>query len=240
MDGAINTTAAAFVFGLITSLHCVLMCGPLICALVPFNVQGKQLHIGALIYQIMRVCSYTAIGALLGGFGKQIATFVESDTAHVFPWLLVALLFFIGFGLEKWFPQPRFFGKWVGAIQRRFMPRNPYVRYAFTGLLTPLLPCGPLYMIFGVCLLAGDVAKGAGFMAAFGLGTVPLLMVLHLQYTMISRKWLTLKMPLIRRGVALLTASLLMMRLCADVKIEPTTGADAAGSEVKKKCPMCP
>lgn len=235
----INTTAAAFIFGLITSLHCVLMCGPLLCALMPINPQSGKVNWGASLYQGMRVLSYTLIGALLGGFGKRISVFLESETAHIFPWILVALLFFIGFGLERWFPQPKFFGRLVSAAQRKFMPKNAYARYAFTGLLTPLLPCGPLYMIFGVCLLSGSAAQGAQFMAAFGLGTVPLLMLVHLQYTAISRKWLNNRMPLIRRGVALVTACLLTLRLTANVPIEPTTGADAQSKATESTCPMC-
>lgn len=236
---AINTQAAAFIFGLITSLHCVFMCGPLLCALMPLNTPSKKLHIGAGLYQGARVLSYTAIGALLGGVGDHVSGLLESNTAHVFPWVLVGVLFFVGFGLERLFPQPRFFGKLINSAQRRFMPKNPYARYAFAGALTPLLPCGPLYLIFGVCLLAGSAAQGASLMFAFGLGTVPLLMLVHLQYTVVSKRWLSLKMPLIRRGVALLTACMLTLRLSSDLTIQATDGTDSAAKEVKHSCPMC-
>lgn len=235
----INTSAAAFIFGLITSMHCVLMCGPLLCALMPLNTRSGKLHLGASLYQLMRVLSYTAIGALLGGFGDSIQGFMNSDAAHIFPWILVALLFIIGFGLEKLFPQPAFVGRLVGRLQSRFMPRNTYARYGFTGALTPLLPCGPLYMIFGVCLFTGSAAQGAAFMFAFGLGTVPLLMLVHLQYTVISKRWLSVRMPLLRRVVALVTALFLTLRLSSDVTVQPTNGADEAAQKSEAACPMC-
>jgi len=235
----INTTAAAFVFGLITSLHCVLMCGPLLCALVPMNTSNRRLYVSAGLYQLFRVVSYTAIGALLGGLGGRMQSFINSDTAHIFPWVLVGVLFFIGLGLEKLFPQPKFVGKLVSQAQRRFMPNNVYARYAFTGALTPLLPCGPLYMIFGVCLLAGSFQEGASFMFAFGLGTVPLLVLVHLQFTVISKRWLQGRMHWVRRGVALVTAMFLTVRLCSGVTVEPNTGADEAAQKTTEQCPMC-
>lgn len=239
MDFKIDTTAAAFVAGLITSFHCVMMCGPLVCAIMPLNTDSKKLHISATLYQSSRILSYTLIGALLGFFGERAQVVFNSPTAHIFPWLLVAVLCFVGFGLEKMFPQPKFLGKLVSAAQRRFMPKNAYARYAFTGLLTPLLPCGPLYAVFGICLFAGSALQGAKFMFAFGLGIVPLLMLVHLQYTVISKRWLSVRMPLIRRGVALLTALFLAVRLSGDVTIQPNDGSKEQLEEAAEACPMC-
>jgi sulfite exporter TauE/SafE len=53
---------------------------------------------------------------------------------------------------------------------------------AALGFATPLLPCGPLYFILAAALLAGSALRGAEFMLAFGLGTVPLLWLAQSQF----------------------------------------------------------
>jgi sulfite exporter TauE/SafE len=81
------------------------------------------------------------------------------------------------------------------------------------GLLTPFLPCGPLYLVFGAALLAGSAAKGAEFTLAFGLGTVPLLWLAQHQFHRIRAKLTPLAMTRLRRSLAFVTALMLAWRL---------------------------
>ena len=80
-------------------------------------------------------------------------------------------------------------------------------------MLTPFLPCGPLYLVFGAALLAGSAAKGAEFTLAFGLGTVPLLWLAQQQFHRIRAMLTPLAMGRLRRGLALVTAVMLAWRL---------------------------
>ena len=88
------------------------------------------------------------------------------------------------------------------------------------GLLTPFLPCGPLYLVFGAALLAGSAAKGAEFTLAFGLGTVPLLWLAQHQFHRIRAKLTPLAMSRLRRSLALVTALMLAWRLHGTIPLQ--------------------
>ncbi len=104
------------------------------------------------------------------------------------------------------------------------------------GLLTPFLPCGPLYLVFGAALLAGSAAKGAEFTLAFGLGTVPLLWLAQHQFHRIRAKLTPLTMGRVRRGLALVTAVVLAVRLQGTI---PPAFYGAEPKVEAKELPSC-
>ncbi len=59
---AVNSPGAAFVAGLVTSLHCAGMCGPLACALMPARAGDADPHTVASVYHLSRLAGYTALG----------------------------------------------------------------------------------------------------------------------------------------------------------------------------------
>ncbi len=154
MDIEAATPLAALVAGLATSIHCTAMCGPLACAM---RVRPAEYH-------ATRLVSYTLAGALCGAVGQTIASFLQGSSARVVPWVFAAVLIMLGFGLEKKIPQPRFV---ANLLLRARLNRS-------LGWLTPLLPCGPLWLMLGATALTGVWWSGALHMAAFALGTVPL------------------------------------------------------------------
>lgn len=91
------------------------------------------------------------------------------------------------------------------------------------GLLTPFLPCGPLYLVFVAALSAGSAAKGAEALLAFGLGTVPLLWLAQHQFHRIRAKLSPMAMNRLRRGLAFVTAVMLAWRLHATVPLSFST-----------------
>ena len=108
------------------------------------------------------------------------------------------------------------------------------------GLLTPFLPCGPLYAAFGVALLAGSAAKGAEFTLAFGLGTVPLLWLAHHQFHRIRQKLSPLAMARLRRGLALVTAVILGCRLYGTIPAQLYGKSPEQAKPAAKQLPSCP
>ena len=102
------------------------------------------------------------------------------------------------------------------------------------GLLTPLLPCGPLYLLFGAALLTGSAAKGAEFTLAFGLGTVPLLWLVQHQFHRMRARLTPRMMGVTRRSLALLTAALLAWRLQDTVPLPHTEK-----QEIEPALPSC-
>ena len=161
MDTEIATPLAALVAGLATSVHCTAMCGPLACAM---RVKPAEYHMS-------RFISYTIAGALCGAAGQTVAAFLQGSTARIVPWVFAAVLIMLGFGLEKKIPQPRFVAK---LLFRARLNRS-------LGWLTPLLPCGPLWLMLGAAAFTGSWTSGALHMAAFALGTIPLPLLLQMQ-----------------------------------------------------------
>src|SRR5687767_12525607 len=67
---AVNSPAAALVAGLVTSLHCAAMCGPLSCALMPGRGDRSDPTTVSTVYHLSRLAGYAMLGALAGGIGR--------------------------------------------------------------------------------------------------------------------------------------------------------------------------
>ena len=188
----LTTPAAAFIAGLATSLHCAAMCGPLACA-----VRCKPVN-----YHCTRLVAYTAAGALLGAFGWTLRGYFEGSASHWVPWLLAAVLVMIGFGLDKRIPQPRFISR---ILFKARLNRT-------LGWLTPLLPCGPLWLIYGVAILTGSWTTGALLLASFALGTIPLFLVLQAGVWKMQQSTRVTWLPRVQQIFAIGAAALLVWR----------------------------
>ncbi|MGE9291886.1 MAG: sulfite exporter TauE/SafE family protein, partial [Puniceicoccales bacterium] len=101
------------------------------------------------------------------------------------------------------------------------------------GLVTPFLPCGPLYLVFGVALMTGSMINGAQFLFAFALGTLPLIWLTHTQYARIQTRISPLWMKRIQRGMALILAAMIAWRLYAGPAITPLPDGST------EHCPFC-
>ena len=88
------------------------------------------------------------------------------------------------------------------------------------GLASPLLPCGPLYMIFGLALFSGSALKGAEFTVGFGLGTLPLLWLAQSQFMRVRLKVTPSTVIRIQRIVAFVAALVVAWRLRTTLGIE--------------------
>jgi sulfite exporter TauE/SafE len=185
------TLLAALGVGLTTSLgHCLGMCGPLIST---FSLaQGKadsrlrKLLPGLLLYHLGRLNSYALIGAV---FSLLMAVTQSAGPsaqlrAGIFG-LAGTLMVVMGLGLGGWLPTGRLLqshrlGK---AIAERFLAlagtQSMAGRY-FLGVANGFLPCGPVYAMAAASLTAPTPLHGAGTMAVFGLGTVPVLLAVGL------------------------------------------------------------
>jgi sulfite exporter TauE/SafE len=207
------TTAAALVAGLATSLHCAGMCGPIACGLGTLaKTEGERLT-AASLYHGTRLVSYGLIGAACGALGRQPLKWFFDSPAVLLPWVMVLVLLVMAFGLDKKVPRPAIFMRLTARARFKACKLSAYGSASAMGLLTPLLPCGPLYLVFGAALLAGSAAKGAEFTLAFGLGTVPLLWLAQHQFHRIRAMLTPLAMGRLRRGLALVTALMLAWRL---------------------------
>ncbi len=183
----------AMVMGLLGSLHCAVMCGPIAIALA---AQKPAFQVTMLAYHAGRITSYLVIGMLIGlvGKGLYLAGLQQflSVLAGVMLLALYALPQALGhtFFLHRWIT---FFSqnlkKW---IRPYFHNRSVAGRYA-TGVLNGLLPCGLVYVAAAGAVATGSPASGAAYMFFFGMGTLPMMLGVQLfsgkLMPMIQQKW---------------------------------------------------
>ncbi|MEN9811956.1 MAG: hypothetical protein RL479_642, partial [Verrucomicrobiota bacterium] len=86
---AVHSPAAAFAAGLVTSLHCAGMCGPLACALLPARAGAGSAQAVATAYHGARLAAYGLLGAVAGGLGAAPLGWVGGAAARWLPWLTV-------------------------------------------------------------------------------------------------------------------------------------------------------
>jgi sulfite exporter TauE/SafE len=213
----INSPATAFVAGLITSLHCAGMCGPLACALMPVRGSGTRddPQTVSTVYHLARLTGYSLLGAIAGGLGRAPLTWISHSALRWLPWALV--LFFIALALrwDRFLPKIAALGKFTWKLQGWMRGRSRVEAAAAMGLATPLLPCGPLYFLVALALMSGSAVRGVEFMLAFGLGTVPLLWLAQTQFNWVRQRLSPLWLGRLRIALALATAAVIGWRLRA-------------------------
>jgi len=211
--GSIDSVTAAFVAGLITSIHCLGMCGPLACAVVPVRGDRADAQIVSTIYHVTRLAGYALLGALFGALGRLPMDWLGSGVARYLPWLLVVFFVAVAFRWDRHLPRVPLLGSVYLRVHNWGRARSPGVAAAVLGLATPLLPCGPLYILLSLAMLAGSALRGVEFMLAFGLGTVPLLWLLQTNFHWISPKLPAMWLGRIQKGLALAAALVIAWRL---------------------------
>ena len=169
---------AAFTMGIIGSFHCVGMCGPLALAL-PLSDQSLQSKfIGALMYNSGRIITYSLFGLVAGLLGKSFALFGFQQGLSIILGAVIILLVII----PKIFPgsfkhidfTTVYFEKLRHTFGRLFFKKNQSTLFAI-GFLNGLLPCGLVYLAIAAATASGNISSSILFMAAFGLGTLPVM-----------------------------------------------------------------
>jgi sulfite exporter TauE/SafE len=169
-----------FLLGLISSFHCIGMCGPVALLLpVKHTTPGGKLK-AILSYNIGRVVTYIVLGTLLGLLGQR---FFIAGFQQIFSVVLgiVILLVLISFMLNKRFfhlqPSGMLFKPVQMFVAKQMNSQHPLAAF-FIGMGNGLLPCGMVYFAIISALATGTMVSGGLFMLAFGLGTIPLMLTL--------------------------------------------------------------
>ncbi len=173
IDSTISLSAL-FVTGVFTSVHCIAMCGGINLSQSVSTGENKKTSLrGPILYNLGRVVSYTAIGAVVGGIGSVLFL---SETAKAVILSVAALgMLLMGLGMLGWLPwwlvprTPAFLSKPLG---KAGAGKGPLL----VGLLNGFIPCGPLQAMQLYALATGSALTGALSMLLFSLGTVPLML----------------------------------------------------------------
>jgi len=203
--------ATAFLLGLVGSLHCAGMCGPLVLALPAGHPRFALLLRDRVLYNLGRLSTYVLLGLLFGLLGEWFAVAgwqrwisIAAGAAILIGWLASSRL---NLGLPALTLVARL-RPWFGALLTR---RQPAAQLGL-GALNGLLPCGLVYVACASAAAAGGLGPGALFMMAFGLGTVPVMLGMGLAGARLQ--WVTRRWGLQRLVPAslLIVATLLILR----------------------------
>ena len=175
--------ALFFMTGLLTSVHCVAMCGGIG---LSQSLPGRGCR-APLLYNAGRVTSYTLVGALLGLAGRLLGgggSLIVSPLLQGLVKLLAgALMLLAGINLLGIFPAFRRLRLTLPRL--RTGSRLPFL----VGLLNGLMPCGPLQAMQLAALGSGSPLSGALSMLFFSLGTVPLMLGLGGLVTLLGQRF---------------------------------------------------
>lgn len=171
----IETIAAGLVLGAIGSLHCVGMCGPIALSLPVVNTSHASKYIGTLLYNLGRVVTYAMLGVLFGLIGQSLVWMGFQQGLSIALGVLLLLLVL----LPKRFTNriqifPKAMASIRGGIGKLFQTRS-YSSLFTIGVLNGLLPCGLVYMAIAGAIATASVVQSSVWMAAFGLGTLPMM-----------------------------------------------------------------
>ena len=174
---------AVFLTGLLGGVHCAGMCGGIVAALSG-QTGGRRLPLH-LAYNGGRVLSYATAGALAGAAGSlgllldgllpmQLALYVLANAMLIGLGLYLAgvssvVAWIERLGMALW--------RRIQPLTRNLLPADTLPRALGLGLLWGWLPCGLVYAVLTTALLTGDALDGAAIMTAFGLGTLPNLLL---------------------------------------------------------------
>ncbi len=168
---------AGFVMGVVGSLHCVGMCGPIAFALPYDRSKWFPAFLSNYTYQIGRIITYALLGVIIGFVGRGFSLSGIQQPLSIAIGVVMILVVI--------FPHLPFLKKWSGKITLKvrkiksllglYMQKRSYRALFITGLVNGLLPCGLVYMALLGSLGMSSVLNSSLFMVLFGLGTFPLM-----------------------------------------------------------------
>jgi len=181
----------AFILGILSSLHCIGMCGPIALAMPAVRKNFFTQFLSWIVYNSGRTISYVAIGIAAGSVGT---IFFRSGLQQ---WIsiMAGIMILIWVIVPKTNPENwRMFNnnaivRFIKKNMGRLFKRKNYASILAIGLMNGLLPCGMVYMAVAGAFTSPDFYEGGLYMLFFGLGTWPLMFILLSSWQMIDQKF---------------------------------------------------
>lgn len=185
---------AVFLGALVSGWHCALMCGgiaaaierqesPRVATYTPLQSKSQLFYL-QLIMHLGRLTTYVLLGAAAASAGAVL--WQQNVVPIQRPLFALTSLILLVMGmrlLRQGSNNPILLGKWLGARMATYWAKylgsftGGSSRW-FSGMVWGLVPCGLVYSVLPLAFLSGDVLTGAALMLAFGLGTLPNLLLI--------------------------------------------------------------
>ena len=185
IDGIASSYITAFLLGLFSTVHCIVMCGSVIGALtlsLPMEVRENQRKMLPYIvnYNLGRLLSYGMAGAIVGLLSSPLTLINDHE---ILRYLSAMVMIAMGLYLAGWFPKfarmerlgaPIW--RWLQPINQKLLPVRTHSQAFSLGIIWGWLPCGLVYAALAVAATIGQPIQASLVMLAFGAGTLPAVM----------------------------------------------------------------
>lgn len=200
---------SGFSLGLISSLHCVGMCGPLMLALPVRHLGRAQQLFAIFLYNAGRLFTYSAIGLLTGIAGRRIYLAGLQQWLSIAMGIAILMVTFFYF-IRKKPLQPAWMVKAHIRIQEVMglaLQSHSKAGYFLLGAANGLLPCGMVYMAIAGAFMTSGAGQSVLFMLLFGAGTLPAMLCFGyfgVRISVAARQKMRKALPFFVVGIALL------------------------------------
>ncbi len=231
---------SAFIFGLLGSFHCVGMCGPIVLAL-PVNKTSKwKFFFSRLVYNLGRVVTYAIMGFIIGSIGEQFSLAGYQNVLSISMGVLILIMVLVPTGFfNKLFPFQIFtsFSTTVKKYWSILFKNSSIASLFLIGILNGLLPCGFVYIALAGVASTGSMLNGSLYMALFGLGTLPILLVLSFATGLLTAKVKTTFSKLIPVGGVIIALLIILRGMSLGIPyISPKIVVEQSGEQKVECC----
>ena len=169
---------SAAILGLMGSLHCVGMCGP-IAFMLPVDQSNNYKKFGQIfIYHFGRLMAYGIIGLIFGFLGKGLSIFGAQQKLSIAIGVLMILVVIIPYKTFNKYNLSKPIYKVISTVKNQLgkeLKKKSPDTFLTIGFLNGFLPCGLVYMALFGAIAMGNALQGSLYMMLFGLGTIPLM-----------------------------------------------------------------
>jgi len=168
------------------------MCGPLVAALPTPEHRSASFIVGRIAYNVGRVSTYAILGVVVGLGGSVLSMAIHGMTMSVVSGVLMIMLASAQLLLHWNVPVPAQVHRLLQPMRKRLatlMQQHSVAAMAGVGMLNGLLPCGLVTAALVGATGTGSALSAAGFMTAFGIGTVPMMTALAVGLPLATGRW---------------------------------------------------
>lgn len=169
---------SALILGLMGSLHCVGMCGP-IAFMLPVDRTNSYKKFGQIfLYHFGRLLAYGIIGLVFGLLGKGLYVFGIQQRLSIIIGVLMIIIVLVPYRTFSKYNLSKPLFKVISGVKNRLgqeLKKKRPDTFLTIGFLNGFLPCGLVYMALFGAIAMGNAAEGSLYMILFGAGTIPLM-----------------------------------------------------------------
>ncbi len=169
---------SAIILGLMGSLHCVGMCGPIAFMLPVDRTNNLKKFSQIFVYHFGRLLAYGIIGLAFGFLGKSLYIFGMQQKLSIIIGVLMIVLVLIPYKTFNRYKLSEPIYTLISKVKNRLgkqLRKKTSDTFLTIGFLNGFLPCGLVYMALFGAIAMGNPAEGSLYMLLFGLGTIPLM-----------------------------------------------------------------